>query len=75
MSTTTKKHERFRVVTTSHDGKHELHSHHATREEAQARIGSDGLTNNDMPAIERGAEPWDASGTTSTVWLPDPEVD
>jgi hypothetical protein len=67
-----KTHERFRVVTHK-DGRKEVHSQHGTREDAKARITSDGLTNDDRPSIERGEEPWEASGTTSTVWVPDPE--
>ena len=61
-------HERFRVVTHSTKA---VHSHHKTREEAKARIASDGLTAEDHPAIERGLEAWDAGNTTSTAWLPD----
>ena len=64
-------HERYRV-TTRHSPK-VVHSHHKTRAAAQARITSDGLTADDHPQIERGIEPWDASDTTNTTWLPDGE--
>lgn len=64
-------HERYRVTT--HRSPKEVHSHHKTKEEARARIQSDGLTNDDHPEIERGLEAWDAGNASTTTWAPDPD--